>query len=119
MNISLVKTTSLVMACTKLHNFCINENDIEIVRPIADDTIDIDYHGGLDLNAFSGEMVDDAVNIEYNNEQNRIDELLDGGEHFNDFVERPRPPRNTFLPSFQEMLQYVDDQGFERPGTNK
>jgi DDE superfamily endonuclease len=103
MNISLVKTTSLVMACTKLHNFCINENDIEIVRPIADDTIDIDYHGGLDLNAFSGEMVDDAVDIEYNNEQNRIDELLDGGEHFNDFVERPRAPRNTVLP-FQAML---------------
>ena len=113
MNISLVKTTSLVMACTKLHNFCINENDIQIVKPIADDTIDIDYHGGLDLSAFSGEI---EVDIEYNNQQNRIDDLLDGGEHFDDFVV-PRV-RNTVMP-FQAMLQYVDDQGFQRPGSNK
>lgn len=114
MNISLVKTTSLVMACTKLHNFCINENDIQIVKPIADDTIDIDYHGGLDLSAFSGEI---EVDIEYNNQQNRIDDLLDGGEHFDDFVVVPRV-RNTVMP-FQAMLQYVDDQGFQRPGSNK
>lgn len=90
MNISLMKTSALVVALCKLHNFCIDENDIGITKPIADDSLDIALHGGLDLNAFAAfpegtaagsDGVDDMT---YQHETDRINDLLDGGDHMDD-----------------------------------
>jgi hypothetical protein len=127
MNISLTKTSALVVALCKLHNFCIDENDIGITKPIADDSLDIALPGGLDLNAFAAlpegrAAGSDSVNdMTYQHETDRINDLLDGGDHMDDVPRSQVRLRGTRaggaaspLP-FQVMLKYVEDQGFQRP----
>jgi DDE superfamily endonuclease len=45
------KTTSLVMACCKLHNYCINNNDSTVTVPREGDMLNIVLEGGISLEA--------------------------------------------------------------------
>ena len=89
MGISLAKTNALVMALCKLHNFCVDENDLKISRPTPDDSVAIADLGGIDLHAFASSAEqgsgDEGEETTYNHETDRIDNLLDGGNHCDDF----------------------------------
>jgi hypothetical protein len=116
MNISVGVATSLVMCLCKLHNFCIRERDINISNPLASDVINISNEGGIALPRFdrsTAEWTYDAVD-------DRIDHLLDGGEHFDDIY---RPDRRRYnvdddeLPCVK-MLRMIENAGYCRPDVN-
>lgn len=116
MNISVGVATSLVMCLCKLHNFCIRERDINIRNPLASDVINITSEGGIALPRFdrsTTEWTYDAVD-------DRIDHLLDGGEHFDDIY---RPDRRRYnvdddeLPCVK-MLRMIENAGYCRPDVN-
>jgi hypothetical protein len=48
-NISLKKTTAMVMACCKLHNYCITENECSVPNLIARDAANISIEGAIPL----------------------------------------------------------------------
>ena len=126
-NIPLSRTCALVLALCKLHNFCIDENDITITPPTSEDSLDIAVHGGLDLSVFQRLRVEEDLGetIEYNHERDRVDGLLDGGQHMED-VTAARLRRDarrvrerakevaTPLP-YRVMLSHIEEQGFQRP----
>lgn len=124
MGISLAKTNALVMALCKLHNFCVDENDLKISRPTPDDSVAIADLGGIDLHAFASSTEqgsgDEGEETTYNHETDRIDDLLDGGNHCDDFPQlrrrgvARRATGGAPLPA-QVMLQYVEEQGLQRP----
>jgi hypothetical protein len=123
LNISLSKTSALVVALCKLHNFCINENDTGIAQPTSDDSLDIAISGGFTLPAFERETrhQDFTYTVE-----DRVDTLLDAGNHFLDVPRHQlRQLRrhtcnqtSTILP-FQDMLQLIEEGNFHRPLTNR
>ena len=103
-----------------------------MTKPIAGDSADIALHGGLELPVFTtlrhtdtNVDVDDSDSNDatYEHESDRVDDLLDGGEHWDD-IPRARARRMARaqqgsasaapLPS-NVMLQYVEEQGFQRP----
>jgi DDE superfamily endonuclease len=45
--ITIAKTTALAMACCKLHNYCINNNDINVPIPRDGDMMNIALEGGI------------------------------------------------------------------------
>lgn len=124
MGISLAKTNALVMALCKLHNFCVDKNDLKISRPTPDDSVAIADLGGIDLHAFASSTEqgsgDEGEETTYNHETDRIDDLLDGGNHCDDFPQlrrrgvARRATGGAPLPA-QVMLQYVEEQGLQRP----
>jgi len=111
MNITVQKATSLTLCLCKLHNFCIEERD-SIERPIARDVVYIANGGGMALPRMDNN--DETWN--YNLHEDRIDNLMDGGEHFDDVyrVDRRRMERRMHLP-YMSMLQMVADGGYTRP----
>jgi hypothetical protein len=78
----LAKTTALVMCLCRLHNYCIDHREGNVRSPnsvpplTARDQADINVHGGIPLD-------------ERNN--NSPDQLLHGGEHFDDAPPAPYP----------------------------
>jgi DDE superfamily endonuclease len=122
MNITLTKTSALVIALCKLHNFCIDENDERncMAKPTAKDKVDIALHGGLDLSAFRTPTLEEEDGMIYQNEDHRLNELLDGGEHMDDVPRnmvrrvKARGKEQVVYP-YEVMLQYVEEQGFQRP----
>ena len=129
LNISLTKTVALVIALCKLHNFCIDENET-ILQPVADDTIEIALNGGIDLRAFNQQNNDSTQNSRsdgvvdtpeiYTPETEQVNDLLNGGENMDDVSSKHRrqlyrgaEASKTPFP-FQVMLQYVEEQGYER-----
>ena len=87
-NLSLPKITALVRCLCILHNFCINEEEIFCPKYTISDELNIQSEGGF------GCEVNDEENGESSNpirvkrkgyvHSNRPNELLDGGEHFED-----------------------------------
>ena len=121
-NISLAKTIALVMALCKLHNFCINEKDVGVCRPTPDDSFEISLNGGLDLSAFGANMDigDGGHDIPYVHDRDRVHDLMDGGEHWDDIprwqLPRVRNRARAAAPlPYMVMLEYVEQQGYERP----
>ena len=111
MNITVKKSTALVLCLCKLHNFCIEEQE-GIEQPMACDVVHIANNGGISL----PQMDDNDEVWNYNEDDDRIDGLLDGGEHFNDINRnvRCRWERNTDLPCMS-MLKSIKDGGYQRP----
>jgi hypothetical protein len=46
-NISLKKTSAMVLACCKLHNYCIDENEITVPNQTGRDAVNISTDGGI------------------------------------------------------------------------
>jgi DDE superfamily endonuclease len=117
LGITVRKTTALVMALCKLHNFCIDASDTGITKTTAADSFDISLHGGFGLNGFQSENSDSNEDFEYCNERDRINELLDGGNHWDDAppcARRARHKTKQLLPN-EVMLRFIEEQGFQRP----
>ena len=126
MGITVAKTSVLVLALCKLHNFCIDEKDERISKLTPGDSIDITMQGGIDLESPSqdgngNENVEVVENVEDDGDDGtyrtmrRVDDLLDGGQHRDDHSPNwARLPNQTSLP-FWSMLTYIEQQGFQRP----
>lgn len=73
MNITVQKTTSLLMCLCKLHNYCLAQSET-IVCPLSEDVMNIRMDGGFPLPRFDNndEWAMDEV-------EDRIDGLMDGG----------------------------------------
>ena len=110
LNISLKKTTALVMCLCKLHNFCIDMADIDIDDNCDADKLEISINGGIDL--------DEIVDIE-----NAVcpSELLDVGHNFDDIDRNlrrqieTRTSGNDDIYPREQLLQSVIDQDLRRP----
>ena len=76
--ISLARSTSLVLCLCKLHNFCVDANDTHVPVPAAQDAVSVSVGGGFNVRNNSS------------NGDERPDELLDGGAHFDDYDRRQR-----------------------------
>jgi hypothetical protein len=113
MNITVQKTTSLVFCLCKLHNYCISERE-NIARPDPKDVMNIRMEGGFSLSRFDN---DDTWT--FNAAVDRVDELMDGGEHFDDVNRRnigtsSSPISESVLPNIK-MLEFIESKGYQRP----
>jgi hypothetical protein len=103
--ITIQKTTALVMCMCKLHNFCIDENDVQVPLPTAQDAAQIMAEGGVPMEG----------------DDNRPDQLLDGGNHFDDISSyhlrqaRNASARHAERSPREILLQIIKDQDFQRP----
>lgn len=118
LNVSLSKTIALVMALCKLHNFCINQNE-KLNAPTESDEEEIVLHSGIILPAFQPmqvpEEADVATEFMYIPERDRLNQLLDGGEHMDDHSRFTREPRSGGVFPNKVMLDLIETQGFQRP----
>jgi len=113
MNITVAKTTSLVMCLCKLHNFCIREQDI-VAQPLAKDVVNISSEGGMSLPRF-----DTSHNWDYDSNDDRLDDLLDGGEHFDDVSRADRRRHESISDKpWLDMLEIIESAGYQRPRLN-
>ncbi len=116
-NVSISKTNAAVLALCKLHNFCIDSSQEEITPTHMKDATNIMMDGGIVLPRIDD--VDDCY-WEYDTEQDRLDGLLDGGEHFEDVTRESRRRfrrRNDRLPSAL-IHAHVKNSGATRPDRN-
>lgn len=115
-NVSISKTNSAVLALCKLHNFCIDSNHEEIGPADIGDTGNIMMEGGMIL-----PRIDNVGDYywDYDTDQDRLDELLDGGDHYDDHSRdiRRRFRRMVDLP-IHLIHQHVIDSGARRPERN-
>lgn len=114
MGVSISNTNSAILALCKLHNFCIESNsgdDIGVTE--LGDASNIMVEGGMSLPRIDG---DDAVDNVWRYEAaDRLDDLLDGGDHMDDHsADDRRRYRNYFLPR-QMIHQHIELNGFRRP----
>ena len=115
-NISVQKTTSLVLALCKLHNFCINQHDSDIPSASQADVANILKEGGI----YRPRLDDDGeATWSYDFQEDSFDRLtglLDGGAHQDDHArsERRKYKRNKHLPCFA-ILEEVREKGHRRP----
>ena len=109
--ISVLKTSSLVLALCKLHNFCIFHKQ-EIPKTTCKDVANIMTNGGFML-----PMVDGDGNAEWSDEaaSDHIDLLKHGGDHQDDHTRALRRPfrRHEDLP-YKKILECIQE-GYERP----
>ena len=87
MNITVQKTTHLVLALCKLHNYCLSGNDICIEQPCTSDVSNIVSEGGLYLPRMDSKC---DAQWEYDldvQSKDRLADLLDGGQHTDDHTE--------------------------------
>jgi hypothetical protein len=121
-NISLMKTIALVVALCKLHNFCIDANE-KLDEPAKDDEEDIVLHSGIILPAFQpmpqSEETDVSTEFVYVPERDRLNQLLDGGEHADDHNRYTMDNRSVDQFPNKIMLQLIESQGFQRPHGGK
>lgn len=110
-NIAIHKVSSLVLALCKLHNYC-KSRHISVPQTAEGDVTNIMNDGGLLL----PRMDNQAATWAYDNIQDRLVGLLDGGHHIDDQTDGTRRAyrRHDDLPC-KTMLEYIELQGFERP----
>lgn len=130
MNIEVSKTNSLVLALCKLHNFCIDHSDGMIERSYYKDATNIIRDGGMFSSRFDGDSDDQW---EYDTVNDRLDDLLDGGQHTQDHSrgDRRRHRRTPNLPNQvildnhvrplpnQIILDRVFDRSYQRPARSR
>ena len=107
MGISLGKTTALVIALAKLHNFCIDHND-SLQPATSSDQLNIESQPG-------GHVV--MVAREITGNQHVPEELLDVGHHFLDVGRRERHRNDALLPR-SILAAKVEEANLCRPTVN-
>lgn len=122
MNVSIQKTTSLVLVLCKLHNYCINCTDASIERPFQSDLQNIVMNGGLFLPRLDDRAEDREEQPSWSYDMSetsgdRLVALLDGGDHCDDHDSQTA--RRAFrylehLPS-RILLAKIQDEGLHRP----
>jgi DDE superfamily endonuclease len=111
LNTTIAKTTALVVALAKLHNFCIKESDAEAASMTDRDAHQIDLVGAIPLrHSFAANMPLPRA-------------LLDGGHHFDDLDRNARRRRERedavdALPR-QVMHRLIESRGLTRPAPTR
>ena len=115
MNITVSKTSRLVLALCKLHNFCIDNRDTQVERPQFADASNIVLEGGFALPRMDGQGEIWEYEMSESN-PDRVSHLLDGGCHRDDHTRaaRRRFRRDKSLPC-QSILREVKSMGVRRP----
>lgn len=114
--INVAKTTSLVLALAKLHNFCIDAEDgvdvsVPTILPIDEDNIELRGRvGAVPL-----------VSVEHAGNQVVPRDLMDGGNHFDDVnrnelrrIQRQLRNDDVILPR-EQLRHFIECKGLERP----
>jgi len=101
----IARTVGMVLAMARLHNFCIDYGESNMISRLATDELRSELNGAILLTTNTdGEIV--------------ADELTGGGHHFHDLPRtlRRRQPQNNnnWLPR-ERMCAEVADQGLTRP----
>ena len=115
-NISVQKTTSLVLALCKLHNFCINQNDSNVSSAFESDVANIVREGGI----YRPSMDKDGnATWSYDfqeSSKDRLSSILDGGDHHDDHSreDRRKYRYRKHLPR-DAILRKVRNGGHGRP----
>lgn len=104
------KTSAAVLALCKLHNYCIADS-IDAME--AKDTKKIMLDGGMLLPRIDGRDADKWV---YDSAHDRLDDLLDGGEHCDDhtYDDRRKYRHEIDLPN-ERILEHIVAEGHRRP----
>ena len=91
----------------------------KLSRPSSKDVMNIRMEGGFSLSRFDN---DDTWS--FNSNCDRVNQLLDGGEHFNDLHRQSRQviiddnnDGEVQLPN-ESILKYIEEKGFQRPTVN-
>ena len=117
-NISVSKVNAAMLALCKLHNFCIDSNRDEVFPADMQDAGNIMMDGGMALPRIDNDC--DDYFWQYDGEEDRVDALLDGGEHFDDINREARRHfrrRADMLPSALIHTK-VKNTGARRPERN-
>jgi hypothetical protein len=105
MGISIGKTTALVVALAKLHNFCMDNRDNNATDNIPSVTLDLDLNG--------------AVELEFHGEAALVPTLVGGGHHRDDVPPIPRRRNeDTSLPRYR-LHEVIVDNDLKRPSPNR
>ncbi|KAL7475863.1 hypothetical protein ACHAW6_001761 [Cyclotella cf. meneghiniana] len=107
-NIKVQKISTLVLALCKVHNFCIDNSSEEVGRPSETDIVDSTMDGGLFLPRLDHSS---AYFCQCDSENDRLDSLLDGGDHVDNHTRDQRRlyrverdlPGNRILDTFTEQ----------------
>ena len=101
----ILRTVGMVLAMARLHNFCIDNGDTNIVSRLASDELRSELNGAILLNT-------------NNDGETLVDELTGGGHHFQDVPRtirrRQQQNNNNRLPR-ETMCNSVAEQGLTRP----
>jgi hypothetical protein len=118
-NVSITKTNSVVLALCKLHNFCIEtkHDNYHIFSADQCDASNIMLDGGMVL-----PRIDDAGGHfwQYDEVDDRLNALLDGGDHTDDHQRAARRTRSFdgVLPH-QQIYNYVRENHICRPARSQ
>lgn len=118
-NVSIAKTNSAILALCKLHNFCIESNSgNDISTADVGDSSHIMMDGGMLLPRI--DRVDgneDTVRWMYDDTEDRLNALLDGGDHRDDHADadRRRFRRHREVTPRHWIHNYIAENGFRRP----
>jgi hypothetical protein len=116
--ITIKRTVAMVSALAKLHNFCIDENEDDVPALSPRDLVNVMANESGFLPSPDESAANSGRDVPLSRQL-----LLDGGNHFDDYIprdERPRP-RDTktavVLPR-ELLLEHVIDSHMVRPSTN-
>ena len=119
MNVGVDKTMHLLMTLCKLHNFCLNETQLPCTAD--EDVQSIFLRGGMLLPRIDQESTTNEALWDYNIEDDRLNGLLDGGEHGEDYdrtqlrnQQRYQFRREEHLP-YKLLLSHVIENKYTRP----
>jgi len=118
-NISISKTNAAMLALCKLHNYCIDSDREEIFPADICDVSNIMLDGGMTLPRIDNDEIDNYY-WQYDEEDDRLHQLLDGGNHFEDInrsVRRRYRRRSDRLPSAL-IHEHIKNTGARRPERN-
>jgi hypothetical protein len=103
-NIGLAKTTALIVALAKLHNFCMNLRDGNSIDNLPNDTLQLHLHGAIPLENIGGVTL--------------VPAMLGGGHHRDDVPAIPRRrTEDETLPRYR-LHQAIADNNLSRPICN-
>ena len=112
MNITLAKTTAMIVAMAKLHNFCIDQGD-NASQPTAVDTQHIVLNGAVPLDRSDEADMDLPIDLMY------------GGHHFDDMAHSVRQQRQregrastAELPR-EKLHKDIASKGLKRPAPTR
>eukprot|EP00970_Alexandrium_tamarense_P016091 scaffold6106_cov134-Alexandrium_tamarense.AAC.2 len=116
-NVSISKTNSAILALCKLHNFCIESNSgNDISTADVRDSSNIMMDGGVLLpriDRVDGD--DDTVRWMYDDAEDRLNALLDGGEHMDDHTDNDCQRYRREVTPRHLIHNYIAENGFRRP----
>lgn len=118
MGVTISKTNSAILALCKLHNFCINSNGgDDIASACVGDSAHIMLEGGMTLPRIDRDVAAGSSGWSYEEDEDRVDGLLDGGDHMEDHTDSDRRRFRSIISQLPRTLihEHVKTNGYRRP----